>query len=86
MKKINNSFRKRINEVQQICTTLKWVFNSDAANTKLYPHYWIVCELVKIQAFLTYADEFVVTTGKYVDMLNNIIKDYEEFNRELYRK
>lgn len=86
MKKINNSFRKRIYEVQQICTTLKWVFNAGAVNTKLYPHYWIVCELVKIQLFLTYAEEFEITSGKYVDILNDIIKCYEEFNNELYRK
>lgn len=45
-----------------------------------------MCELVKIQLFLTYAEEFEITSGKYVDILNDIIKCYEEFNRELYRK
>lgn len=86
MKKINNSFRKRIYEAQQVCKTLKWVFSTDNINTKLYPHYWVVCELYKINAFLKYAEGFEITSGKYVEILNEIIKEYEEFNDELYRK
>lgn len=85
MKQMNNSFRKRAKQTFNTSYMLLELLSTDNLFTNLAMLELFYLNLRCVDDFIEYSSQFNIT-GKYVDLLNTIIKVRKEISDELRGK